>query len=121
MGNSLICPLTQTMVGSQPCVMTTVRLRLLELGMRERRVAMNLISVVSQPSVSAQVRASVSFPNRKSTYGIVSTKTALNGGTCIKKGADKFMQYSPPSLAFCADTALIASGETVAKKPALPC
>merc|ERR1719210_1756500 len=113
-GNSVICPFTQTIVGSQPCVITTVRFRLLALGIRDKRVAMNLMSVVSQPSVWAHVRASVSLPNKKSTKGIVSTKTALKGGTCIKNGAERFMQYTPPSFAFSSDTALMAAGETVA-------
>merc|ERR1719436_56748 len=80
---------------------------------------MNSTSVVSQPSVSAHVLASVSFPKSRSTYGIVCTKTALKGGTCIRNGADRFMQYRPLSFAFCAEAALMDSGETVAKKPAL--
>jgi len=48
--------------------------------------------LVSQPSVSAHVCASVSFPNRKSTLGMSSTNTALNGGTCMRNGAAKFKQ-----------------------------
>merc|ERR1711865_1150534 len=108
-----------TMVSSQPCVMTTVRFRLFLDGMRDKRVAMKATSSVSQPSVSAQVLASVSLPNRKSTKGMVSTKMALNGGTCIRNGAERFMQYKEPSLNFCCEANLMASPETVAKKPAL--
>ena len=49
--------------------------------------AISETSLVSHPSVSAKVAASVSLPNRKSTYGSVSVSTCLNGGTC---GRGKF-------------------------------
>lgn len=46
--------------------------------------AISCTSRVSQPSVSAKVAASVSLPNRMSTYGSVSSSVCLNGGTCTR-------------------------------------
>merc|ERR1711904_48873 len=112
-------PLMHTMVGSLPCVMTTVRFLAFWDGISDKRVAMNSMSVVSQPSVSAQVCASVSLPKRKSTKGMVSTNTFLKGGTCMMKGADKFMQYRAPVFMASWDASLIDAGDTVMKKPAL--
>mmetsp|Transcript_6816 Transcript_6816/g.11602 ORF Transcript_6816/g.11602 Transcript_6816/m.11602 type:complete len:204 (+) Transcript_6816:410-1021(+) len=111
-------PLAATMVGCEPWVMTTVRPRQpLVLGMREifRAVASRLSA--AHPSVSAKVAASVSLPNRKSTFGKVSKSTCLKGGTCMMKGADRFMQKILSFCAVCADTSARASGDTVMKKP----
>merc|ERR1719424_2335270 len=50
---------------------------------------------------------------------MVFTKQALKGGTCMRKGADKFMQYVAPVLAASSEASLIAPVDTVVKKPAL--
>ena len=78
------------MVSSMPCVNTTVRARCPDaLGILEIFIAISATSRVSQPSVSAKVTASDSLPNRMSTYGSTSIIAVLNGGTCIRNGADR--------------------------------
>lgn len=47
------------------------------------------------PSVAAKAAASISLPNRKSMYGMASISTALKGGTCTMKGADRFCGGGP--------------------------
>lgn len=49
--------------------------------------AISAMSRVSQPSLSANVAASFSLPNRKSTNGSASISVFLNGGTFCKAGA----------------------------------
>ena len=46
--------------------------------------AVSATSSVPQPSDLANARASVSLPNRKSTYGMASSSVCLNGGTCVR-------------------------------------
>merc|ERR1719331_1448000 len=119
MAYSLVYPLLATIVGSFPCVITTVRFLLLTEGINDNLVAMNETSLESHPFTSAHVAASVSLQNRKSVKGINSSSTALNGGTCIRNGADKLRQYNAPVSIVFLEAIRIESGDTVAKKPAL--
>ena len=72
--------------------------------------------LVSHPSDSAKVAASVSLPNKKSTYGIVSVKVFLKGGTWanqqaqLKLQACKFAQLTGP-------TALPMGGVNALRRP----
>merc|ERR1740121_1405122 len=84
-------PSTATMVGSLPCVITTVR-GLPSFGSMEIFAAMSSSFSSAHPSVLAKVAHSVSLPKRTSMYGIVFVSTALKGGTSMRNGADRLKQ-----------------------------
>merc|ERR1719401_50225 len=50
---------------------------------------------------------------------MISVMNALKGGTCIKNGADKFMQYLAPDCDASFAAKRMESVDTVMKKPAL--
>lgn len=66
---------------------TTVRF---SLPMELILAAISATSVVSQPSVLANVAASVSLPNTNEATFIALMSVALNGGTSMMNGADRF-------------------------------
>ena len=51
-------------------------------------------------------------------WGMVAISVALKGGTWEMKGADRFIAYTLLCFAQCSETAAMASGQTVMKKPA---
>ena len=103
-----------------PWVKTTSRPGLAPsaLGSVDALHAISFTSVMSQPSDLANVAASDSLPKSTSTYGMHSIIADLNGGTSMRKGAERFMVYVLPAAAACLATLSMESGETVRKKPA---
>ena len=74
--------------------------------------------IILHPSSSFRERRCLGLVADKTpTSGIVFIRTALNGGTCMMKGALRFMQYVFPCSLQCEDAISMDPGETVTKKP----
>ena len=67
--------------------------------------------------VSTRLASPLGHVARTSTFGIKLIRTALNGETCMMKGALRFVPYVFLSTLPCEDA--IETGETVTKKPVL--